>query len=139
MAMLQMKLIIFTDGASRGNPGHSSYGFTISNEGGKLLHKEGEYLGINTNNFAEYSAVLAALNYVNGNIKKTPEIDFYMDSKLVVEQLSGRFKVKSPTLRKLINKIKEIEEILGNITYTHIPRERNTAADSLANFALDSR
>lgn len=134
-----MKLIIFTDGASRGNPGHSSYGFTISNESKKVVYEEGKYLGINTNNFAEYSAVLAALNYVKEHIKKTPGIDFYMDSKLVVEQLSGRFKIKSPTLKILISRIKRIEESLKEVTYTHIPRERNTVADSLANRVLDSR
>lgn len=133
------KLIIYTDGASRGNPGHASYGFAITDSQGKFIHKEGKYLGINTNNFAEYSAVLAALIYVKKNLDTNLQIDFFMDSKLVVEQLSGRFKIKSPTLKELINKIKEIEEKSGAITYTHIPRERNAIADSLANLALDSR
>ncbi len=134
-----MKLIIFTDGASRGNPGHSSYGFTISDDSKKVIYEEGKYLGINTNNFAEYSAVLAALNYVRENIKKTSGINFYMDSKLVVEQLSGRYKIKSPTLKVLITQIKRLEESFGEVLYNHIPREKNTVADSLANLALDSR
>lgn len=134
-----MKLIIFTDGASRGNPGHSSYGFTISSDVGKVLHKEGGYLGINTNNFAEYSAVLAALEYVKKNFKLLPAIDFYMDSKLVVEQLSGRFKIKSLNLKGLISQIRDIEKSLADVSYTHVPREKNKIADSLANLALDSR
>lgn len=133
-----MKLIIYTDGASRGNPGHSSYGFTISNGKRELLYKEGKYLGFNTNNFAEYSAVLAALGYVKKNFRALSEIDFYMDSKLVVEQLSGRFKIKSPTLKVLISEIRKIEQTLKTITYTHVPRAKNTVADSLANRALDS-
>lgn len=134
-----MKLIIYTDGASRGNPGQSSYGFTISTEKGKLLYEEGKYLGINTNNFAEYSAVLAALNYVKENFEKEIDIDFFMDSRLVVEQLSGRFKIKSLSLKQLISQIKKLEEDLGEISYTHVPRAKNTIADSLANLALDSR
>lgn len=135
-----MKLIIHTDGASRGNPGHSSYGFTINNESGKLLYKEGKYLGINTNNFAEYSGVLEALNHVKENFPfKDLQIDFFMDSKLVVEQLCGRYKIKSPNLKKLIIQIKEIEEKLGNVNYSHVPRIKNKLADSLANLALNSR
>lgn len=134
-----MNLIIYTDGASRGNPGRASYGFILSDESGKILHKEGKYLGIKTNNFAEYSAVLAALNYVKKNFNPLSEVDFYMDSKLVVEQLSGRFKIKSPTLKILISEIKKIEEIFGKVTYSHIPRAKNAIADSIANLALDSR
>lgn len=133
------KLIIYTDGASRGNPGHSSYGFTIKDESGKLLYEEGKYLGVNTNNFAEYSAVLAALNYMKENFNAKPRVDFFMDSKLVVEQLCGRFKIKSPTLGELIYRIREIEKGFGEITYTHVPREKNKIADCLANLALDSR
>lgn len=135
-----MKLIIYTDGASRGNPGRASYGFTISDESGKLLYEEGKYLGIHTNNFAEYSAVLAALNYIDKNLSSSfTQVDFFMDSKLAVEQLSGRYKIKSPNLMELIKQIKQIENNLGNITYTHVPRAKNKIADKLANLALDSR
>src|SRR6266511_1143553 len=106
-----MKINIYTDGASRGNPGHSSYGFSISDEQGKLLHQQGKYIGIATNNFAEYSAVLSALEYVKENFQSnSTQIVFYMDSKLVAEQLSGRYKIKSANLIPLIRKIKLIEE-----------------------------
>lgn len=133
-----MKLIIYTDGASRGNPGYASYGFSIRNEQGKVLHDEGKYLGIATNNFAEYSAVLSALEYVVREMEKIREINFLMDSKLVVEQLSGRYKIKSANLKPLIFKIKELGKNLI-ITYKHIPREFNKDADFLANQALDNR
>lgn len=134
-----MKLIIYTDGASRGNPGPASYGFTISDGKGKLLYEEGKYIGITTNNVAEYTAVYEALKYIREKYSNTPlEIEFYADSKLVVEQLSGRFKVKSLHLKLIIDKIRVLSLELGGILHTHVPREKNTAADRLANLALDS-
>lgn len=134
------KLIIFTDGASRGNPGESSYGFTISDDSGKLIFEEGKYLGINTNNFAEYSAVLAAYQYISSEYKDNlPELTFFMDSKLVKEQLSGRFKIKAPNLIPLIHEIKKLESLFAKVEYNHIPRAQNSVPDRLANEALDNR
>lgn len=135
----EMKLIIYTDGASRGNPGHASYGFTISDEEGKLIHQEGKYIGIETNNIAEYSGVLNAFYWITENIKQEVEIKLYADSKLVAEQLSGKWKIKNPAIRSLIEKIKELERKWLSVTYSHIPREQNKIADGLANLALDSR
>ena len=132
-----MKLIIFTDGASRGNPGPSSCGFLIQDFRGKTLYEEGKYLGINTNNFAEYSGVLNALVYIRKNFHHISEINFFMDSKLVVEQLSGRYKIKSPSLKILIDQIRELEKGFPHISFQHIRRELNTKADLLANLALD--
>lgn len=135
-----MKLIIYTDGASRGNPGHSSYGFTISDEKGKLLYEKGEYIGIATNNVAEYTAVLQALTYIQKKYANgITNIQFFMDSKLVSEQLSGRFKVKSAHLKPIIERIKILALELGGATYTHVLRAQNSEADRLANLALDSR
>ncbi|MDO8573202.1 MAG: ribonuclease HI family protein [Candidatus Daviesbacteria bacterium] len=135
-----MKLIIYTDGASRGNPGHASYGFTISDEKGKLIFEEGKYIGIATNNVAEYMAVLEALRYIKKSLsKQTLQIELYADSKLVVEQLSGRFKVKSPHLKPLIEQIQILKMELGGAIHNHVPREKNTEADRLANLALDTR
>lgn len=135
-----MKLIIFTDGASRGNPGHASYGFTISDGDGKLLHEEGKYIGIATNNVAEYTGVLEALKTIQEKYNKKPlNIELYADSKLVAEQLSGRYKIKSPHLKPIIEKIRILAMELGGVMYTHVPREKNKAADTLANLALDSR
>lgn len=135
-----MKIIIFTDGASRGNPGLASYGFTISDDKGNVLHEEGKYIGVTTNNVAEYTAVLEALKYTKKKFGHTPlEIELYADSKLVIEQLAGRFKVKSAHLKPLIEKIQILALELGGILHTHVPRSGNTDADRLANLALDSR
>ncbi|OGE18649.1 hypothetical protein A3J19_03895 [Candidatus Daviesbacteria bacterium RIFCSPLOWO2_02_FULL_41_8] len=135
-----MKLIIFTDGASRGNPGHASYGFTISDGNKKLLYEEGKYIGITTNNVAEYTAVLEALKYIKRRYgSQALQIELYADSKLVIEQLSGRFKMKSPHLKPIFEQIKILAMELGGVVHTHIPREQNSDADRLANLALDSR
>lgn len=133
------KLIIYTDGASRGNPGHASYGFVVFDENERLIHEKGEYIGVTTNNVAEYTAVLQALKYVgkrfgmNGHVN----ITFMSDSKLVAEQLSGRFKIKSPHLKLIIGKIKGLAADLGEIVYSHVPRSQNIRADMMANKALD--
>lgn len=133
-----MKLIIYTDGASRGNPGHSSYGFTLSDKSGKLLYEEGRYIGMTTNNVAEYTAVLQALKYIKKKYgEKQLEIELYADSKLVVEQLSGRYKIKSVHLKPIIERIKILSLELGGAIHTHVPRSGNREADRLANLALD--
>lgn len=135
-----MKLIVYTDGASRGNPGHASYGFTVSDANRKLLYEEGKYIGITTNNVAEYTGVLEALKYIKEKYgKKSLEVELYADSKLVIEQLSGRFKMKSPHLKPIFEKIKILAMELGGVLHTHVPRTHNSEADRLANFALDSR
>lgn len=136
-----MKLTIYTDGASRGNPGLSAYGFTISGEDGKLRYEEGEYIGIATNNFAEYTAVLKSLEYLKRSFSDLSLLDlkFLMDSKLVAEQLSGRFKVKSENLKPIIAEIKSLLNNFKSAEFTHIPREKNKLADRLANYALDKR
>ena len=143
-----MKLIIYTDGASRGNPGHAAYGFVIFDENKKLLYQAGKYIGITTNNMAEYTAVLQALKHVKkmeSRIKnqelgdKQFEIQLFADSKLVAEQLSGRFKVKSSSLKPIIAKIKILAQEMGGVTFSHIPRRQNTLADQMANKALDNK
>lgn len=136
-----MELTIYTDGASRGNPGHASFGFTISDEAGNLVYEKGEYIGITTNNVAEYTAVLEALVYVKKELsQKSPfQIELRADSKLVAEQLSGRYKIKALHLKPIIQKIKILGIELGNVIFKHIPRSSNTRADRLANLALDAR
>lgn len=136
-----MKLVIYTDGASRGNPGPASYGFTIQDEKGHLLHEEGEYIGNTTNNVAEYTAVLEALNLVKEKFAhQVPlKIKLYADSKLVAEQLSGRYKIKAGHLKPIILKIQLLSLELGDVIFSHIPRSKNTPADKLANQALDNR
>src|SRR5689334_15816973 len=119
-----MKLIINTDGASRGNPGPASYGYAIKDQEGKIIYQEGKVLGVTTNNVAEYMAVLSALEYVEANLSnKLERIEIVTDSQLIASQLSGRYKIKSPHLREIFWKIKDIEERLKNIFYRNVPRE----------------
>ncbi len=135
-----MKFIIFTDGASRGNPGLASYGYTISDDQGNIINEKGEYIGTTTNNVAEYSAVLNAFKYLlESYLNDLPiEINLFADSKLVAEQLSGRWRIKNENLKLIFNEIKVLENKLGKVTYTHVYRSQNKRADSLANQALDS-
>jgi ribonuclease HI len=136
--MLSKTLTIYCDGGSRGNPGEASYGFVIYEENTNL-YEEGKRIGIQTNNFAEYSAVINALRWIAVNKKNIKTISFFLDSKLVVEQLSGRWRVKSESLRSLYHTIKTLELSLGaKINYTHVRREENTAADRMVNLALDN-
>jgi ribonuclease HI len=134
-----MKLIVNTDGASRGNPGKAAYGFIIKNENGLILHEESETIGIATNNIAEYTAVLKAFEYIINKLNKklSQNIEIITDSQLVVMQLSGLYKVKNLALRSLFEKIKILEYELGFVTYRNVPREQNYIADKLANQALD--
>jgi len=134
-----MDLVINTDGASKGNPGPSSYGYIIKSRGGAVLHEEGELIGITTNNVAEYTAVLKAFEYIlkRYSAKAPHTIEVIADSRLVVEQLSGRFKIKSPHLKLILEKIKIMEFDLGNVTYRSVPRAENFIADRLANRAFE--
>lgn len=134
-----MDLIVYTDGASRGNPGEASYGYIIYARGGEILRQEGKVLGITTNNVAEYTGVLAAFEYINKKWGDVPDlkIELRADSRLVIEQMAGRFKIKSPHLIEIFKKIKRIEANLSNVIYKHVPRAENFIADRLANQALD--
>jgi probable phosphoglycerate mutase len=127
-------IYIYCDGASRGNPGPASYGVSIVDETGQVVAEFGEELGIRTNNYAEYQGVISALRYLSGTDYR--DITIRMDSKLVIEQLSGRWKVKSPDMRELVA---EASRLLGpfNAKLEWIPREQNSRADELANQALD--
>lgn len=136
-----MDLVINTDGASKGNPGPSSYGFIIKSRGGAILHEEGEQIGVTTNNVAEYTAVIKALEYIAGkfSLKAPHKIEIIADSRLVVEQLSGRFKIKSPHLIPMIKKIKHLESETGDVFYRSVPRAENFVADRLANRAFEKK
>lgn len=135
-----MHLIINTDGASRGNPGPAAYGFIIKVSGGAILHQEGRTLGVVTNNVAEYSAVLAALTYVNDHFGDSAphRIEIVCDSQLVANQLSGNYKMKSEGLRPIYLQVKAVEQEIGVVTYKNVPRAENFIADRLANLALDA-
>lgn len=132
------QLIIHTDGGARGNPGPAAIGVVIEKEG-KIIHEFGKTIGETTNNVAEYTAVIEALIWLASKNYTLEIKNFFLDSKLVVEQLNGRFKLKNANLRELFLKIKILEqEVGGVITYQYIPREKNTQADFLVNQALDA-
>ena len=138
-----MKIInIYTDGGSRGNPGPAAIGVFIEGDG-LVLGKIGKRIGKNTNNFAEYSAILEGLDFIIQNkdlIGKDSKVNFFMDSQLAYSQIVGIYKIKNSILRELIFKIREKEaEIKLPIVYSHIPRERNKEADKLVNLALDNK
>lgn len=128
-------LNIFCDGGSRGNPGPAAYGFVVK-EGGKTIKSQGKTLGIATNNFAEYTAVIKALMWLSDNFERE-DLNFFLDSQLAASQLSGIYKVKNAQIRELVLKIKSLETNFGQIKYTHIPREQNSEADAMVNQALD--
>lgn len=142
-----MFLNIFIDGASRKNPGHAGAGIYIEDDKGEPVAELKEYLGIKTNNEAEYRALLIALNHVvskDGYISdvndgsKINGISVFSDSQLLVRQLNGVYSVKSPNIIPLY---KEAQRILGGISFNysfkHIPRDLNKKADKLANMAID--
>ena len=126
---------VYCDGGARGNPGPAAYGFVVKVAGRQVKEGQG-YIGIATNNFAEYTAVIEALNWLTGRFSGR-DLNFYLDSQLVVSQLSGIYKVKNSTIRDLVFKIRSLETSFGQIKYQHIPREQNLQADSLVNQALD--
>ena len=125
---------ITADGGSRGNPGPAAYGAVIS-ENGKVLFELFETIGIATNNVAEYNGLLAALRKVN-ELDPTAEVEAAMDSKLVVEQMSGRWQIKHPDMRELAKQARDAHPA-NLVTYKWIPRDLNSHADRLANKALD--
>lgn len=133
------KLLINTDGGARGNPGPASSAFIITGEDGKILVENGCFLGFSTNNEAEYRAVKLALERVKEDFASylPLEVEVRADSRLVVEQLSGRFKVKNPKLKILFAEIKNLENKIGKVVYLYIPRKDNFLADKLVNQILD--
>ena len=129
-----MKLIAYTDGASRGNPGPAAYGFTVEKEG-VLLEESCGYIGKETINIAEYRAFIAALTRMK-DLGAT-EVIVYSDSELAVRQINGQYKVKSPGLVALFGRVKALLRIFDSWEVIHVPRGKNSAADGLANQALD--
>ncbi|MAJ97262.1 hypothetical protein CL644_00165 [bacterium] len=133
------KIICYTDGASRGNPGLASAGAVIF-QGESVLAEIRSPLGVQTNNWAEYEAVVQVLQKIRELDVSDRRIEIRMDSKLVAEQLSGNWKIKKDTLREQYNKIQDIlQDGFGDVAYVHVRREKNTYADRLANEALDAQ
>ena len=137
-----MKIITYTDGGSRGNPGPAASGIYIINDNNKELARFGTFLGIQTNNFAEYTAIIEALSWILQNQQTLGAIDAIeckMDSQLACRQLTGLYKVKHPQIKPLFAQVQLLQQELAvPFRFIHVPREKNTIADSEVNSALDN-
>lgn len=127
---------LFTDGGSRGNPGPSATGIVIQDMDGNVVTNTGKYLGITTNNQAEYQAVLQGLGIAKELGAQTVHV--YMDSLLVVNQMSGIFKIKNRDLWPIHQAITELVKTFVKVSFTHVPREMNKSADAEVNKTLDA-
>ena len=133
-----MRFFLFTDGASRGNPGPAAAGVILKDEKGQVILEGSQFLGRMTNNEAEYRALLFGLNKAQVQVRGG-ELVILMDSELVISQLRGVYKIKAPHLRELLMEVKVKERAFPKVFYKLIPREKNAQADALANEALDKR
>ncbi|ANZ36152.1 bifunctional RNase H/acid phosphatase [Lentzea guizhouensis] len=133
-----MKVIVEADGGSRGNPGPAGYGAVVrDHRTGETLAERKGFVGVATNNVAEYQGLIAGLKAAGEVGAEVVEVR--MDSKLVVEQMSGRWKIKHPSMQPLAKEAKQLADAFDKITYGWIPRERNRQADRLANEAMDAQ
>jgi broad specificity phosphatase PhoE/ribonuclease HI len=130
------RLIVEADGGSRGNPGPAAYGSIVRDaDSGAVLHEEGAAIGVTTNNVAEYEGLLAGLRAAR-EIDPEATVEARLDSKLIVEQMSGRWKIKHENMRRLALQARDVFPS-GAVRYTWVPREQNRDADRLVNIALD--
>ena len=129
------EIIIYTDGASRGNPGPASAGIVVYNTDELCIYEEAFLLKEQSNNFAEYSAVLRALQISVEN--KINTLTLNSDSELLIKQLSGVYKVKSANIKTLYEECKNQESKIPQVNFQHVRRENNKRADELANLILD--
>ncbi len=134
--MASKKLVIInTDGGARGNPGPAGIGLVIKDEAGVLLYSFGAYIGDTTNNVAEYSALIKALEE-SVNLGAT-DVKIQMDSELIVKQMQGIYKIKQPTLQELAAQVIKLLKKFNSHSFVHVRREFNKEADALVNLALD--
>jgi ribonuclease HI len=135
------KLITYTDGGSRGNPGPAALGVVIQNEKGQTLKSYGEALGVRTNNEAEYMAVISALKKIKQLYGKekiaSMTVEMCMDSELICRQLSGEYKIETEKLFPLFIIIHNLQINFGKLVFRHVPREQNRDADRMVNEVLD--
>jgi len=131
-----MSLRIYSDGGARGNPGPSAFAVVVTN-GGEILHQHSEYIGINTNNVAEYRGLIYAVGCAIDS--REEDVEFVMDSELVIKQMRGEYKVKSDNLREMYRDVKAMTSTIPKVRFTHVRRADRmiTLADSLLNEKLD--
>lgn len=137
------KLVVHTDGASRGNPGLASIGVLISDNKGKEIKKYSQFIGRSTNNQAEYQAVIFALKKIKALLGKAKiqgiEVEIRSDSELLVSQLQGKFKILDENIQKLFILVWNLKIDYKKVEFVLVPREKNEEADLLANEALDGQ
>lgn len=134
------KIVMYTDGGARGNPGPSGVGIRLEDSNGNLIKEGSKYIGEQTNNYAEYEAVYLGLMGIKKLFDEQVtelEIDAKLDSELVVKQLNGEYKVKHPNIKGQYDKTMHAAHMFKTITFTHVLRENNAHADRLANEAMD--
>jgi len=137
-----MKIKVFTDGGSRGNPGQAGFGVVVVDEKNKIIFEGLRYLGVKTNNEAEYEGLIFALNWLKDNEKilGVNEAEFCADSELMVKQMQGIYKVKADNLKDLNKQAREfVLTIKAKISFKAVRREFNSEADALANQAMDRK
>jgi len=132
-----MKLIIYTDGGARGNPGPAGVGVVFRNETGKIISKYKKYIGKATNNAAEYQALILAL--MEAGRLKADQLLINMDSELIVRQMQGKYKIKEPALKVLAGEVLKLTNKFRHVEFKHISREQNKEADRLVNLAIDGQ
>ena len=137
------KIIIYTDGGSRGNPGPSAVGFVFCNEKNEIIKKYSEYIGEVTNNEAEYQAVIAALKKFKAlfgkKLAENSEVEVKSDSELLIKQQNSQYKILEPKIQELFIVLWNLRLDFKKIKFSLIPREKNKEADRLANEALDGQ
>lgn len=132
------EFVVEADGGSRGNPGPAGYGAVVSDAAtGETLAEAAEYIGVATNNVAEYRGLIAGLRAA-AELGAT-DVQVRMDSKLVVEQMSGRWKIKHPAMQPLAAEAAQLVREIGSVRFEWVPRLRNSRADALANQAMDAQ
>jgi ribonuclease HI len=131
-----MKAVLRTDGGARGNPGPAGIGVVLEDASGAVMAELGRALGHATNNVAEYTALITGLEIALEN--GVTEVEVYVDSELVAQQVAGRWKIKNDTLRGLAVAARGLLDRFESAHITHVPRARNAAADALANQGMDA-
>lgn len=137
----KVRFTIHADGGARGNPGPSGAGAVIRDARGSIVASVSQFLGHQTNNFAEYEAVILAFEALKKLVPATKrnktEVVVKLDSELIVKQMKKEYKVKHPVMKDQFARLAQIASAFGKVSFTHVPREQNSDADALANSAMD--
>jgi ribonuclease HI len=128
---------VYSDGAARGNPGPAGAGAVLVEPSGQVVDRLGKFLGVQTNNFAEYMGLILGLRRARDLAVR--EVEVFADSELMIRQLGGRYQVKSPSLRPLYEEALLLLNGFSRVKLVHVPREMNSAADEMSNRAIDER